>query len=291
MSRVDAHLHFWHLARGDYAWLTPALAPLYRDFGPDDVDDALSAAAIDAVVLVQAAATEAETCYLFELARDTPRIAGVVGWTDFSAPDVAARIGALVRAGGGLLKGLRPMVQDIADVAWLAQPALDAAFDALLGHDLAFDALIRAEHVPALQTRLQRHPALRVVVDHGGKPAIADGDFAAWAAGMAALARHPGVHCKFSGLLTEAAPGADAHVLAPYVAHLFAQFGPQRLLWGSDWPVLTTRADYAQWLQLADALVQQHADGHQAAVFGDNARRFYRLPRSAAPFHGTQRHD
>ncbi|MCW2005235.1 L-fuconolactonase [Xanthomonas arboricola] len=287
MSRVDAHLHFWHLGRGDYDWLTPELSALYRDFGPDDVSAALDAADVDSVVVVQAAATEAETCYLFELARDTPRIAGVVGWVDFAAPDAPARIGALVRAGGGLLKGLRPMVQDIADVQWLASPALDAAFDALIAHDLAFDALIRAAHVPALQARLQRHPGLRVVVDHGGKPAIAAGEFVAWAAGIAALAQHPGVHCKLSGLLTEAARGANAQTLEPYVAHLFARFGAQRVLWGSDWPVLTQRADYAQWLQIAQQLVQQYADGHAAAVFGDNARTFYRLPRPAAPTHGT----
>lgn len=177
MSRVDAHLHFWHLGRGDYDWLTPELSALYRDFGPDDVSAALDAADVDSVVVVQAAATEAETCYLFELARDTPRIAGVVGWVDLAAPDAPARIGALVRAGGGLLKGLRPMVQDIADVQWLASPALDAAFDALIAHDLAFDALIRAAHVPALQARLQRH---RSVI-----PAYA------WSSTMAANRRLP----------------------------------------------------------------------------------------------------
>ncbi|MCC8538015.1 amidohydrolase [Xanthomonas axonopodis pv. poinsettiicola] len=287
MNRVDAHLHFWHLARGDYHWLTPGLAPLYRDFAPHDVSQALDAAGVASVVVVQAAATEAETCYLFELARDEPRIAGVVGWTDFAAPDAAARIGALVRAGGGLLKGLRPMVQDIADVRWLASPALDAAFDAMLAHDLAFDALIRAVHVPALQARLQRHPSLRVVVDHGGKPAIAAGEFIAWASGIDALAQHPNVHCKLSGLLTEAAAGAGRDALAPYVAHLFARFGAQRLLWGSDWPVLTLRADYAHWLDLAQQLVTHHAPGHTDAVFGDNARTFYRLPRPAAPTYGT----
>ncbi|MGL6798772.1 amidohydrolase family protein, partial [Xanthomonas hortorum] len=183
-------------------------------------------------------------------------------------------------------KGLRPMVQDIADVQWLAQPDLDAAFDALIAHDLAFDALIRSVHVPALQTRLKRHPDLRVVVDHGGKPQIAAGEFVAWAAGMAALAQHPTVHCKLSGLLTEAARGAGVEALEPYVGHLFARFGAQRLLWGSDWPVLTQRADYTHWFEIAQHLVAKHADGHAAAVFGDNARTFYRLPRPAAPTHG-----
>lgn len=281
MKRVDAHLHFWQLSRGDYDWLTPALAPLYRDFLPEHAGAALEAAGVDRVVVVQAAATEAETRHLFALAKSEPRIAGVVGWTDFEAADAPARIAALRADGGGLLKGLRPMVQDLADPAWLARPALDPAFDALVAHDLAFDALVRSVHVPALEARLRRHPQLRVVIDHAAKPDIAAGEFDAWAAALAALARHPNVHCKLSGLLTEAAPGADADTLDRHVAHLFAQFGPRRVLWGSDWPVLTLRADYARWLAIARALLERHAPGHEAAVFADNAAAFYRLPPGA----------
>jgi L-fuconolactonase len=277
MKRVDAHVHFWQLSRGDYDWLTPALVPLYRDFLPADVSAELDAAEVDRVVVVQAAATEAETRYLFALAEADPRIAGVVGWIDFDASDAAARIAALCADGGGLLKGLRPMVQDIADPNWLARPELDPAFDAMIEHDLAFDALIRSVHARALETRLHRHPRLRVVIDHAAKPDIAGGEFAGWAAALTTLARYPSVRCKFSGLLTEAAPGADSETLTPYAAHLFAQFGPQRVLWGSDWPVLTQRADYAQWLALAQALVAHEAPDHEAAVFADNAAAFYRL--------------
>ncbi len=284
MSRVDAHLHCWRLARGDYGWLTPALGALYRDFEPADIVATLAAHDVTMAVLVQAAPSENETRHLFALASGDPRLAGVVGWCDFATPDAAARIAALVRDGAGLLKGLRPMVQDLADPRWLASPTLDAAFDALLAHDLAFDALVRPLHYPALLARLRRHPRLRVVVDHAGKPDIAGHGFDAWADGIAELAAQPGVHAKLSGLLTEAAPGADSDALAPYVAHLFACFGPRRLIWGSDWPVLTTRSDYAGWLAMAQALVARHAAGDRDAVFAGNAIAFYRLPmRADAP--------
>ncbi|UYB52080.1 amidohydrolase family protein [Xanthomonas sp. AM6] len=282
MNVVDAHVHFWQLARGDYAWLTPDLAALYRDFVPEDLSATLDAHGVQAIVAVQAAQTEAESRYLLQLARAQPRIAGVVGWVDFEAGDAAARIAALCAEGEGLLKGLRPMVQDLADPQWLARPQLDPAFDALLRHGLAFDALVKPLHLPALQARLQRHPQLRVVLDHAAKPAIGGDGFAAWADGLARLAQHPNVLCKLSGLLTEVPAGAiaDAAALEPYVAQVFASFGPQRVMWGSDWPVLTQRAGYGDWFALAQALVARHAAGHAADVFAGTARRFYRLPDS-----------
>ncbi|MDV0439235.1 amidohydrolase family protein [Xanthomonas sacchari] len=279
MTIIDAHVHFWRLARGDYAWLTPDLGVLYRDYLPEDLAATLDTHGVTALVAVQAAQSEAETRYLLQLARTEPRIVGVVGWVDFDTADVAARIAALCADGAGLLKGLRPMVQDLADPQWLAQPQLDAAFDALLQHDLAFDALVRPLHLPALLARLQRHPHLRVVLDHAAKPAIGGADFRAWADGVVQLAQHPNVVCKLSGLLTELPADAalDTPLLAPYVAHLFACFGAQRLLWGSDWPVLTQRADYAAWMALAQAWVAQHAAGAAEAVFAGTARRVYRL--------------
>ncbi len=286
MRLIDAHQHYWRLARGDYAWLTPALGPLYRDFLPEALTAERVACGIDGTVLVQAAATEAETRYLFELARAEPSVLGVIGWIDFEAADVRARLRALVRDGAGRLKGLRPMVQDIPDPRWLERASLDAAFEALIEERLCFDALVKPPQLAALARRLERHPLLRAVLDHAGKPAIAGGAFDAWAADVAQLARIGELCCKLSGLLTEAAPelaGADGGAgagwpeLERYVAHLFECFGPERVLWGSDWPVVTLRADYRRWFELARALVRRHAPGHEAAVFGGNAARFYRL--------------
>lgn len=274
---VDAHQHFWRLSRGDYAWLTPELRVLYRDFEPADLAPLLAKYQVAATVLVQAAATEEETHFLFELAREHAFIQGVVGWTDFEAPDTARRIAALADAGAGKLKGLRPMVQDIADADWLMRSDLDSAFEAMIDRDLAFDALVRPRHFSALLTRLQRHPRLRAVIDHAGKPAIAQRGFDAWARPLERLARETGALCKLSGLLTEAAPGATAADLASYVGHVFACFGAERVLWGSDWPVLELASDYGAWLDQARNLVARHAPGCEAKVFGATAASFYRL--------------
>lgn len=277
MNIVDAHLHFWQLSRGDYGWLTPALGALYRDFVPADINATLDASGVESAVVVQAAPTEAETRFLLDLARRHPHIAGVVGWTDFEAADVASRITDLRAAGNGVLKGFRPMVQDITDARWLMRPGLDAAFDALITHDLSFDALVRPEHLPALEYRLQQHPSLRTVLDHAGKPAIGRHGFDTWADAIARLAKQPQLLCKLSGLLTEIDENARPSSVEPVVAHVFACFGPERVMWGSDWPVLTQRASYTEWLTVARELVARHAPGHEQAVFSQTARRFYRL--------------
>ena len=283
LNLIDAHQHYWRVDRGDYAWLREAPAMLQRDFLPADLQPQRTAAGVAGSVLVQAAASEAETRYLFELARADRSILGVVGWVDFEAPDVAARIDALARDGDGLLLGLRPMAQDHADPDWLARPALDAAFDCLQELDLAFDALVRPPQLSALQRRLRRERELRVVLDHAGKPDIAHGRYDDWAAPIRELAALPKVSCKLSGLLTELAPGMPAGTLDPYVDHLFACFGPARLIWGSDWPVLTLRGSYAHWLELARALAQRHAPHALDRIFSRNALAFYR-PRRAPDF-------
>lgn len=283
MRAVDSHLHFWQLARGDYLWLTPEFSALYRDFVPNDVDVTLRACGVDSVVVVQAAATEAETHYLLDLARQHPLIAGVVGWTDFEAADAPQRIAALCRDAQGRLKGLRPMVQDIADPQWLLRSELDPAFDALVANDLSFDALVAPVHLPVLAQRLARHPQLRAVLDHAGKPDIAGGGFAGWAQQIAHLAGQTNVLCKLSGLLTEAGRSASAADIEPYVAHLFASFGPGRIMWGSDWPVLTASADYLHWFDMARALVARLAAGYEEDVFANNAQRFYRLAQKSYP--------
>ncbi|WNL44674.1 amidohydrolase family protein [Dyella sp. BiH032] len=278
MNVIDAHQHYWRVQRGDYGWLASAPAVLKRDFLPFELNPHRAAAGVERAILVQAAPTEAETRFLFELARADRAVAGVVGWVDFEAPDVEARIAALVRDGDGLLVGLRPMAQDIEDPDWLARPALDAAFASLQRHGLAFDALVRPDQLPGLLARLERETQLRAVLDHGGKPVV-DGasGFDGWAAQIALLAARTSLHCKLSGLLTQLAPGVSEHALAPYVDHLFACFGPQRLIWGSDWPVVTLRGDYARWIELARSYVRRLAAGHETAIFGGTAAAFYRL--------------
>ena len=188
MIRIDAHQHYWSLRRGDYAWLTPREGALYRDFTPADLSPELVKCAVHATVLVQAAPTEGESRFLLDLARQHPSIAGVVGWTDFEASDVAERISNLVRDGRGMLKGLRPMVQDISDPGWLDRPSLDAAFEAMIRNDLAFDALVTPKHLGLIAKRLRRHPQLRAILDHAGKPDVSGANLESWAAQIAELA-------------------------------------------------------------------------------------------------------
>jgi L-fuconolactonase len=280
---IDAHQHFWDLSRRDYAWLTPAEGILYRNYLPTDLIPTLRENGVIATVLVQAAPSEAETRYLFDLARANPFVAGVIGWVDFEAPDVERRIGGLIEAGGGMLKGLRPMIQDIADPEWVRRATLDRAFEAMSTHGLVFDALVRPVHLPPLRTRLERHPQLRVVLDHAAKPQIKPGEFEKWAREIQAIGGGTQVHCKLSGLLTLAAGSAHpSKDIEPYVEHMFACFGPQRVLWGSDWPVLNAVSEYSQWLRISKDLIERFAEESRDDVLGGNAQRVYRLKMPAA---------
>jgi L-fuconolactonase len=273
---VDAHFHLWRLARGDYGWLTPELRPIYRDVEISDWREQASGLGIAGGVLVQAAPTEAETHFLLEIANSCADVLGVVGWVDFLAPDAPQRIARLARE--TKLKALRPMLQDIPDPDWILQPALAAALEAMAQHGLAFDALVRSTHLSRVRELARRHPLLRIVIDHGAKPDIATGEWEPWASAMAALARETSACCKLSGLLTEAGERArDPASVAPWIAHLLETFGPQRLLWGSDWPVLELAGAYASWWRYCRDATAHLTQGERAAIFGGNARRVYRL--------------
>ncbi|APA87934.1 amidohydrolase family protein [Paraburkholderia sprentiae WSM5005] len=274
---IDAHQHYWNPARGDYAWLTPELKALYRPFGPDDLKPLREQAGIERTVVVQAAPTLDETRYLLDIARHEPSIAGVVGWVPLLLPNAPEMIEALARE--PKFKGVRPMLQDLPDDGWIANPDLAPAIDALIAHDLAFDALIYARHVHYVEIFAQRFPALRMVVDHGAKPPIRHGQagFQVWREAITRLAALPQVHCKLSGLATEASPDWTEDTLRPYVEHLLNTFGPARLMWGSDWPVLELNGDYLLWHSVATTLLASLSDAERDAVFGDNAAAFYRL--------------
>lgn len=271
---IDAHVHYWQVARGDYGWMTPDL-PIARDFLPPDAASLFEAAGVDGIVLVQAADTEAETVFLLELARTDPRVRGVVGWVDMAATDAPDRLARL--AENELLRGIRPMWEYIDDPAWFLRPELDACTRAVAACGLTFDALARVWHLPALPRLIERHPDLPMVIDHGAKPEISRGRLSEWRRHMAVLASFPHVRCKFSGLVTEAWEGAPMAAIAPYAEALLELFGPQRLIFGSDWPVVTLRSDYATWMRWARTLTAHLAPSEQAAIFGGNAIAFYGL--------------
>jgi L-fuconolactonase len=271
--RIDAHQHFWSIARGDYGWLSEASGTIYRDFLPPDLAPLLAGSRIERTILVQAAPTVAETRFLLDLARQTPFVGGVVGWVDFAARDAAAQVAELAR--DPLLVGLRPMVQDIADDDWLVRDDLASAFAALIDHDLVFDALVLPRHLSGLLVVLDRHPNLAVVVDHAAKPDIAAARYDPWRVDLAAVAARPNTTCKLSGLVSQAGPGWSPAQLRPVVDHIVECFDPTRLLWGSDWPVSTAAATYQGWLEAAVTLTKNLGVNDRTAIFGGTATRVY----------------
>ena len=279
--RLDAHQHFWDPARKDYGWLTADMPSLFKPIQPADLEPFLVQHQIDGTVLVQAAPTIAETDYLLDLARKTPFVKAVVGWIDFENPD--HRVHLQRWAKNPLLKSLRPMVQDIADPDWLLKPEIDWAFETLQDMDLAFDALILPVHLERLLKRLKRHPRLRVCIDHGAKPEIRHQIFEPWAEQMAQLAHETSAFCKISGLVTEAkTPWIEAD-LGPYLDHLHALFGPKRLIFGSDWPVLNLNGTYSGWMTLLERWTQHWSHQDRSDFFGGNAMRFYGLSLPTQP--------
>jgi L-fuconolactonase len=278
---IDAHQHYWQVARGDYGWLTSADVSFYRDFAPADLEPLLREADVAATILVQAAPTTAETEFLLGLAQRCVHVAGVVGWVDFAASDAVAEIERLAR--NPLLVGLRPMVQDIVDDDWLLSPTLDPAFDAMIANDLCFDALVLPRHLPRLLRRLERHPALKCVIDHCAKPDPEAGldAYRRWSGMMAEVARSTASRCKLSGLNSLGTERPSSEWRADVTAEVLDYFGSDRVMWGSDWPVLVARSDYASWLDEARALVTRFAPEASDGVFGATAAHFYALDQHA----------
>ena len=271
--RIDAHHHLWTLARGDYGWLTPALAPIYRDFSLSDLAPHLARSGIEGTILVQAAPTEAETMFMLGLTETAEVVRGVVGWIDFDADDAAARIDAL--AAERLLVGLRPMVQDMADDDWLLRPGLAPLLTSMTRHGLVFDALVLPRHLPRLLEVIDRHDDLQFVLDHCAKPHLADGDITQWKQHIAEIATRPNIVCKLSGLATEARADWRIADLRLTVDHVRECFGPQRLLWGSDWPVVNLAGGYDRWFGATESLLADLSPAERADVFGGNAGRIY----------------
>jgi L-fuconolactonase len=227
---------------------------------------------------VQAAPTAAETAYLLALADVNPAVLGVVGWVDFMAIDAVAQIEKL--ATHPKLKGLRPMLHDLPDPDWILQPAVQPALEAMTRLGLVFDALIRPVHLPNLLKLAKLHPTLAIVVDHGAKPEIAHGFEAAWqpwADGMAALAGQVNLSCKLSGLLMEAGSYGEPSTCKPWIEFILQIFGSERILWGSDWPVLELAEDYQIWFEMCQQYTKHLISSQRDNIFSNNTKRIYKL--------------
>jgi len=256
---IDAHVHLWRLGEHGCVWPTADLPRIHRTIELPELRALAEANGIDGVILVQSQEDVADTEWLLSLA-DDPLVKGVVGWADLGAPIPSHPA----------LKGLRPMVQDRA-ADWYDDPALDAGLHAMTEAGLVLDALIRPRHLASLARLARRHSDLTVVIDHAAKP-VAD-DLDGWADDLREIAICSNVSCKLSGLLTE--PGI-AEAVDRVFDSVWRAFGPDRLIWGSDWPVLTLAGDYRGWHAEARRLVPVE---HHQSVFDGNARRLYRLTR------------
>jgi L-fuconolactonase len=277
---VDAHHHLWRADQG-YTWLDePSLEPIRRDFGPDDLAAAVGGTGVQRTVLVEGGRCDTgEAALLLGYAKQSPLIAGVVAWADPADPALADTIaGYRALPGGERLVGIRSQVQGEPDPGYLDRAEVRRGLRTIGAAGLPFDLVVRADQLPAVARLAGDLPEVRFVLDHLGKPPIAGGALETWRGHLAAVATHPNVTAKLSGLVTEADRGAwTVGDLAPFVAAAVDAFGPDRVMFGSDWPVCLLAASYARVKQaLADALPPLSA-AERAEVFGGTALRTYDL--------------
>ena len=269
---IDAHQHFWRVDRGDYSWMDDSVAPIRKNYLPADLERHAHACGVTGTVVVQAAPTVDETLFLLQLADRHGIIKAVVGWIDL-AGDVGEQLG---RISHPALRGIRPMLQDIEDTGWILRADVVDGLGRIAKAGLRLDALITPRHLDAIDELARRLPCLPIAIDHCAKPVFDGTDpGSSWREGMARLAAHPNVFCKLSGLANEYGKGWSAEALRPAFDHVVKTFSAQRLMWGSDWPVLELAGDYAGWFDTAGKLADTLSQAERAFMFHGTAARFY----------------
>lgn len=276
--QVDAHQHFWNLAKVDYPWLVPAYGPIYANFGPRDLEPQLRAAGVDKTVLVQAANSDQDTVSMLTQSEDYDWIGAVIGWVPLLNPDQARK--DLERySQHPKFRGMRHLIHEEPDPDWVVQPKVIEGLKLLAEFNMVFEVVAvypnHLKHVPALAEQI---PGLVMVIDHLAKPPIKQKEMGTWAEQMTAAARYPNVYAKVSGLNTAADWETWSAVdLKPYIDFAIEQFGAERLMFGSDWPVAILAGDYNKvWTETKRAL-QGHSQDEVAAILGGTAERVYRL--------------
>ncbi len=274
---IDAHQHFWHYSAAEYDWIDDSMAALRRDFLPEDLLPLLATAGIGGTVAVQARQSVAETEWLLAFAAAFPQVRGVVGWMPLA--ERGAEIGRLLDrfAAEPAFKGVRHVLQAEAD-SYLDLPGFNAALAQVADRGLTYDLLVFAHQLPAVLAWVDRHPRLPIVLDHIAKPVVQGAPPADWRAWIRDLAKRQNVACKFSGLVTEG-PGRswNAALLQPYFDEVLSAFGPERLMYGSDWPVCLVASDYLRWHAFVRDCTAPLAPAERDAILGGTATRFYRL--------------
>ncbi len=276
MPRIDSHVHFWRIAQYDDSWMKGEFAPLRRDFGPTDLKPLLDACGIDGAIFVQAQDVAADNDWVLGLADEHSWLRGVVGWLDLTADDLDDQVRRARQ--DRRLCGLRHLTHNEADDDWIVRPDVDRGLAVLERHRLPFDLLFFVRHCHHGATVADRHPELPLVLDHLGKPHIKAGTVDDWLPTFRAMAERPNVVCKLSGMITEADWAAwTVDDLRRYVDHALELFGPDRLLFGSDWPPCTLAGGYERAYAALDELLAGLSPSERAAIYGDNARRVYGL--------------
>ncbi|MFO0913877.1 MAG: amidohydrolase family protein [Pirellulales bacterium] len=283
MDKIDAHQHFWQLGRFDYGWLdAPALAPIRRDFLPADLWQELQACGIRQSVFVQTQHNLEEARWVLQLAEQHPFLAGVVGWVDLASPSCEAQLEQLIPF--RRFVGVRHITQDEPDDDFIVRPAVIRGLQVLERHQVPFDLLFfekHLRHVPALVRQL---PNLPMVIDHLAKPEIRSGRRPAWEADFRAAAKFPQIYCKLSGMITEARwHDWQVDQLRPFVELALEVFGPERLMYGSDWPVCCLAGSYSDVHQAVAELISGLSPSEQERIWSGTAREFYGLDPSPVP--------
>ena len=276
--KIDSHQHYWNPDCCDYYWMGPKLpAVLHREYKPADLAPSLKKHGIDKTVLVQATDNVAETDFLLDLAHQEPTVAGVVGWLDVDSLSFPQQFERYCR--NPKFIGIRPMLQDRPDDDSILRPQVIESLKLIAERDFPFDILVYARQLPYVLKMLDRVPKLRAVVDHIAKPVIREKKINPWKAAMKKVASHPNVHCKLSGMVTEADLKAwTADDLRPYVEHVVEVFGLDRVMFGSDWPVCLLAGSYDQVVDALKKILTPRLDAKtEQAVFGGNAARFYKI--------------
>ncbi|GAC1541515.1 MAG: amidohydrolase family protein [Herpetosiphon sp.] len=273
--RIDAHQHFWHYDPSHHVWMTPAMKTLQRDFLPADIKPLLEQNGIDGTIAVQAVQSTAETDWLLKLADTNDQIRGVIGWVDLRSPDLQTQLAIYQRR--PRLRGIRHNVHDEPNDQWLLDSRVLKGISLLPSYNLTYDLLLFPRHLPVAVQVVNRFPRGRFVLDHIAKPAIKDHVVAPWEAGIRALARYENVYCKLSGMVTEA-DWAQWQIddFKRYLDIVFDCFGPDRLMFGSDWPVCTLAASYGQVVDIISSYLAG-MPGRTDAIWGANAARCYSL--------------
>jgi L-fuconolactonase len=273
---VDSHQHFWQVGRFDYPWMSREDEVLCRDYLPATIEPILKRCGVDRTILVQASNSLAETRWLLNLADQYPFIAGVVGWVDLSTREVGHQVHEFIAH--PKFKGVRHLVESEPADDWLIQEHVLAGLRRLGSFGVSYDLLVHPHHLKHVRTVAESCPELSLVIDHLAKPPIASGEVTDWARAIKEVAANPNVSCKLSGLVTEAGSSNwRIEDLKRFVDTALEYFGPQRLMFGSDWPVCLRAASYDRVLEAFQSLLAELNDEERSCIFSRNASAFYRL--------------